>query len=206
MAEPDASTPREIKKALRRRILALRDGIDTQERARVSKVVFGRLLALPEYGAARAVSCYAGFGSELDTLPVLQRILDDGKLLAMSLVDRQARELSLYWVESLQAQLQPGIWGILEPNPQSCPPCAPQELDLIIMPGAVFDVHCGRIGYGAGYYDRLLSRLQPLPYLVAGAFDLQVVDEVPMEAHDVRLDRIFTETREFTYPRQQGRD
>jgi 5-formyltetrahydrofolate cyclo-ligase len=202
MIEPTTSTPREIKQALRKRILALRDGIDAQERARVSVVVFGRILELPAYGAARAVSCYAGFGSELDTMPVLQRIRDDGKLLAMSRVDRQARELCLYWVENLHAQLQPGVWGILEPNPQNCPPCAPQDLDLIIMPGAVFDVHCGRIGYGAGYYDRLLARLQPLPYLVAGAFDLQVVDEVPMEAHDVRLDRIITETREFTHPRQ----
>ncbi len=202
MAERTGSTPREIKKALRKSILALRDGIEPQERARVSEVIFARLLALPEYGAARAVSCYAGFGSELDTMPVLQRIRADGKLLAMSRVDRQARELRLYWVEDVQAQLQPGVWGILEPNPQSCPLCAPEELDLIIMPGAVFDVRCGRIGYGAGYYDRLLAPLQPLPYLVAGAFDLQVVDEVPMETHDVRLDRIITENREFAHPRQ----
>src|SRR5262245_16987089 len=108
MAERTVSSPKEIKKALRMRILALRDGIEVGERARVSEIVFRKLLALPEYVAARAVCCYAGFGSELDTMPVLQRIRADGKLLAMSRVDRQARELRLYWIENVHAQLQPG--------------------------------------------------------------------------------------------------
>jgi 5-formyltetrahydrofolate cyclo-ligase len=202
MVENAAATPREIKKTLRKRILARRNAIDAHERARVSEAVFARILALPEYGAARAVFCYAGFGSELDTRPVLERILADGKLLAMSRVDRQARQLRLYRVENLRTELQPGVWGILEPDPLRCAPCAPQDVDFIVMPGAVFDVHCGRIGYGAGYYDHLLAPLQPLPYLVAGAFDLQVIDEVPMEAHDKRLDRIITESREFVHSRE----
>lgn len=200
MSEPAPSTAKEIKKALRQRILALRDQIPPEVRVRVGETVFARTRALPQYRAARVVFAYAGFGSELDTAPLLQQILDDGKLLVMSKVDKAARGLTLFQVDELDAHLVPGVWGIREPNPDRCAPCAPDAVDLVVMPGAVFDVYCGRIGYGAGYYDRLLAPLQPVPYLVAPAFDLQVIEEVPMEPHDKRLDRVITERHEIVPP------
>ena len=197
MAEIAPSNPKAIKRALRQRILAQRDQIDAHERARISRIVLARVRELPEYRAAGSVFSYAGFGSELDTFPFLQRVVDDGKTLVMSRVDKSAQALRLYRVADVETQLVPGIWGIREPDPRICPPFSPDAVDFVLMPGAVFDVHCGRIGYGAGFYDQLLAPLNPLPYLVAGAYDLQVVEEVPMEPHDRRVDRLITEEREL---------
>jgi 5-formyltetrahydrofolate cyclo-ligase len=63
------------------------------------------------------------------------------------------------------------------------------------VPGVVFDREGGRIGYGAGYYDRLLAECAAGTPLIAAAFELQVVDAVPMAEHDRRVDRVVTEHR-----------
>jgi len=156
---------------------------------------------LAAYQEATVVFAYAGFGSELDTAALLRRILGDGKTLLMSRVQKEIGRLQLHYVSDLD-ELAPGIWGIQEPDPQRCPKAEPDALDLVVMPGAVFDTRCGRIGYGAGYYDKLLGGLAKRPYLVAPAFDLQIVGEVPMEPHDLRLDRVITERREFVCQRK----
>lgn len=198
LAVPDAALPvAQLKKALRQRILALRDQIGPRERAEAGEVVFGGILALPEYRAARSVFAYAGFGSELDTASFLRQVRAGSKTLIMSKVDKATRALKLYQVDDLDTQLAPGIWGIREPDPDRCAPFSPDAVEFVLMPGCVFDVKCGRIGYGAGFYDKLLAPLAPMPYLAAAAFDVQVIDEVPMEAHDQRLDRVITATREF---------
>ena len=73
----------------------------------------------------------------------------------------------------------------------------PDQLDLIILPGSVFDLSGGRFGYGGGFYDRLLAQI-PDAHRVALAFDLQVVDELPLQPHDELLDMIITESRVIT--------
>jgi 5-formyltetrahydrofolate cyclo-ligase len=146
------------------------------------------------------VAAYASYGSELDTRPLLQAVLAGGKALILPRVNRAARRLDLYRVADLAGSLAPGPWGIPEPWPDACPPAAIGEADLVVVPGVVFDVAGGRIGHGAGYYDRLLRGLAAgSPPLVAGAFDLQVVPEVPMDAHDRRVDLVLTESH--TYPK-----
>ena len=72
-----------------------------------------------------------------------------------------------------------------------------EGIDFALVPGVVFDVEGGRIGYGAGYYDRLLAECADRTALVAGAFELQVVDVVPMVEHDRRVDRVVTEHRVY---------
>ncbi len=196
----DSAEATELKKALRTQVLALRERVGAAQREHVASFTFARLLALEQYHAAASVFAYAGFGSELDTRPLLGQIVSDGKQLVMSRVDKASRALRLYKIDDLDAQLRPGVWGIMEPDPARCTAFERARLDLIVMPGAVFDEQCGRIGYGAGYYDALIATLEPRPYLVAPAFDLQVLPRVPMLEHDQRLDRIITERREFVWP------
>jgi 5-formyltetrahydrofolate cyclo-ligase len=102
-------------------------------------------------------------------------------------------------VQDLENDLRAGTWGILEPDAARCPPATPAEIDFILVPGLVFDPDGGRVGYGAGYYDRLLGAWPvPVPPLVAAAFDLQVVPAVPVLPADHRVDVVVTESRIYS--------
>ena len=190
--------PAALKADLRRRILAQRDALDPETHARLSAAIFDRIGAMPVVRAAHGVLAYVSFGSEPLTLPFLRAVLESGRTLALPRIDRATRQLALYRVDDLDEQLEPGPWGILEPMPLRCRPAEAGELDLVLMPGVAFDPRGGRVGYGAGYYDRLLAGWPaPRPGLVAGAFDLQVVPEVPVLPDDHRVDHVVTESRQY---------
>jgi 5-formyltetrahydrofolate cyclo-ligase len=102
--------------------------------------------------------------------------------------------LEAYAISDPERDLGPGFRGIAEPLPH-CPPLAFEAVDWVLVPGVAFDTHGHRLGYGGGYYDRLLPLLRDDAHRVAGAFDLQIVDRVPIAPHDRPLDAILTETR-----------
>jgi 5-formyltetrahydrofolate cyclo-ligase len=158
--------------------------------------IFAQVTVTPEYCKAKTVLCYVSFRSEVCTRKFLQTALADGKRLVVPycVEDR----LELFRVESLTSDLAPGTWGILEPTAElrTCTHrhVAAGELDLVVVPGLALDRQCGRIGYGKGYFDRLLLHVRPETALVAVAFECQMFDEVPMLEHDVRVDKIMTES------------
>ncbi|HEY3739614.1 MAG TPA: 5-formyltetrahydrofolate cyclo-ligase [Bryobacteraceae bacterium] len=188
----DSTDATRAKAAIRAAALARRDALPPGVRAQYGKEILRQILALQEFTAARTVFAYYGFGSEIDTTPLLQAVLEDNKKLLLPRVNRKAGVLDLYEVRSLQTDLRAGVWGIPEPNPEVCPPGLAADIDLVIAPGAAFDRKGGRIGYGKGYYDKLLANRHPL--IVAGAFNVQLVDAVPLEPHDVLVDLLITET------------
>jgi 5,10-methenyltetrahydrofolate synthetase len=184
---------------LRRTILARRDALGVETRARCSTAVLERVAGLDAFKQARRVLAYASFGSEVDTRPFLRAVLAGGRALALPRVDRPARRLNLLHVRDLEGDLQAGMWGIAEPVPARCRAVAPAEIDLVLVPGVVFDREGGRIGYGAGYYDRLLAAWPaPAPPLVAAAFEIQVVPIVPVLATDRRVDLVVSESRVYS--------
>jgi 5,10-methenyltetrahydrofolate synthetase len=188
------------KAELRRRVLAARDALGPAARARLAAAIFERVVALEAFRAAPVVLAYASIGSEPATGPFLAAVLAGGRGLVLPRIDRARRRLELYHVTDPGADLRPGVWGIAEPDPARCAPAPLGEIALALVPGVVFDPRGGRIGYGAGYYDRLLAAWTAPPLLVAAAFGIQVVDEVPMGPRDRRVDRVVTETD--TYPRE----
>jgi 5,10-methenyltetrahydrofolate synthetase len=164
--------------------------------------VLARVAALDAFRRARVALAYVSFGSELETRPFLEEVLASGRALVLPRVERAARRLALHRVRDLDAELEPGTWGILEPVPGRCPPAPPGEIDFVLVPGLVFDPDGGRIGYGAGYYDRLLAAWPPpVPPLVAAAFELQVVPAVPVLPADHRVDLVVTESRTYSAQR-----
>jgi 5,10-methenyltetrahydrofolate synthetase len=188
----------EVAKAeLRMRILARRDALAPEQRASLSAAIFKTILALPAFATARTVLAYSAFGSEPLTGPFLEAVLEGGKALVLPRIDRASRRLALHRVTAPGTDLRPGVWGIREPDPARCPPVGIEVIDFALVPGVVFDVEGGRIGYGAGYYDRLLAGRTDRTALVAGAFELQVVEVVPMAEHDRRVDRVVTEHRVY---------
>ncbi len=91
-------------------------------------------------------------------------------------------------------EIVPGYCGIPEPT-LSCAVVLPQDIDWVLVPGVAFDTAGRRLGYGGGFYDRLLPLFPSRTARVAGAFDLQLVERVPAAPHDLAIDTIVTETR-----------
>jgi 5-formyltetrahydrofolate cyclo-ligase len=109
-------------------------------------------------------------------------------------VNRASKHLDIYKVQDLQKDVAPGAWGIREPVVDRCiKEEAPGTVDLILLPGVAFTREGVRLGYGGGFYDKLLAQLPHQPSLVAGAFALQVVQEIPREVTDRNVGWLVTE-------------
>jgi 5-formyltetrahydrofolate cyclo-ligase len=185
--------PGQAKQALRRQVLACRDALPAPERARLSEAVCARAARLPELVAAHTILLFASFRSEVDTGPLLAWALDKGKVVCFPRV-LGPRRMAAYRVADPVVHLVPGAWGIPEPR-EGLAEVAPQELDVVVVPGSVFDVDGHRCGYGGGFYDNYLPLTRPGVPHVALAFECQIVDELPCEPHDLAVGKIVTETR-----------
>ena len=195
MASSAACSPEAIKQAkaaLRKAVLERRDAVDAASRSRDSHTITQKLCALPAYRAAHVVAAYASFGSELDTSEFLKTILADGKQLVLPRINRAERVLELRNVVDMGADLVSGIWGIREPA-QRCSILSPAKIDFMLVPGVAFTANGARLGYGGGFYDRLLSSLGRGTARVAAAFQLQMVDELPEGPLDQRVHSIVTQ-------------
>ena len=134
------------------------------------------------------------FGSELDLDELHRELLLQGRLLVAPRVPAQGRVLELRQVTDLTKDLAPSRWGIPEPLPEYCPLVDPAQIDLVLVPGVAFDRWGNRLGYGAGFYDRLFQRLPPSALRVACVHDALLVDRVPAEPHDAPVDLLLTES------------
>lgn len=181
-----------MKKELRKQSLAARFDLPIEERLAKSSRIERLLFDLPEFRAARVVLFYASFRTEVETRGMIRRALDEGKRVVLPKV--KGKELALYEIRDLDQDVAPGAWEI--PEPVNGKPVDVRSVDIIIMPGAVFDEQGNRLGYGAGFYDRLLAGYQGAT--VALAFEVQVVPAVPSAKHDVPVKKIVTEKRVIT--------
>ena len=187
--ESIAARKREIREAARaaRRAQAGKDDL--------SREIMRRFMGLPEFQAAGTVLFYAHVRSEVRTLPALPVALRSGKRIAIPYC--QGERLELFQLQALE-ELQPRRFGVPEPlldlqrGPGRHVDVA--EADVILVPGVAFDTRGGRVGYGKGYYDRLLAQARPDAALVAAAFDCQLLDEAPLDEHDILMDIVVTQS------------
>ena len=177
---------RSAKKALRESVIARRDALDAETRNRDSCIITAKLLALPQYRAAGVVCAYASFGSEFDSAAFCSDVVASGNRLLLPRINRAARMLELREVGNLASDLVAGVWGIREPA-ERCPIVPPSAVEFLLVPGVAFTAPGERLGYGGGFYDRLLAGLNAKTPRVAAAFDLQVVDSIPTGPGDQRV-------------------
>jgi 5-formyltetrahydrofolate cyclo-ligase len=188
--------PHATKLGIRKTIQSLREQLPSDIRAAHSAAITERLLQLPEYRQADAVLSYMNFGAEFASELWIQQVLADGKKLALPRVNHHTNRLDVYWVDDLENQLETGLWKIREPMVSRCEKVATlNEVEFALLPGVVFTRNGARLGYGGGYYDKLLARREQdaRPALVAAAFALQIVEQIPQEATDVKVGWIITE-------------
>jgi 5-formyltetrahydrofolate cyclo-ligase len=188
-----------LKQDIRKTILAQREQLPADTRAAHSAAIAEQLLQLPEYQQAGTVLGYMNFGAEFASELWIARVLADGKRLALPKVNHHTNHLDLYWVEDPENQLAAGLWGIREPVVERCERLDnPNEVEFALLPGVAFTRDGARLGYGGGFYDKLLARPDVRdwahqPALVAAAFAMQVVERLPQEATDVKVEWIITE-------------
>ena len=190
---PSPRSAEQPKRRLRRRTIEKRDAIPLEERRALSEAICARAIESPEFQRASFVLLFASFGSEVDTTNLMAATLAAGKRLALPRVHPVTRELELREVRSVERDLAPGLWDIPEPVPGDCPEVALEDLDFVLVPGVAFDYDGRRLGYGGGYYDRILARLSPGVPAIAICFEAQLVPEVPADHHDLRVPVIITE-------------
>jgi len=187
-----------MKAEMRSRLHARRNALAAEDRVRYSASITRSLLALEAYRRARKVMAYMTFGSEILTDSFLQDAHRQGKTIILPRIDRIDDRLQLHTVCEFDTQLAAGPWGIREPRPDMCPVAELSEIDFILVPGLGFTVHGDRLGYGRGYYDRLLVNRDRRTALVAAAFSAQMVDTIPVGEHDIPVDVIITERGMYT--------
>jgi 5-formyltetrahydrofolate cyclo-ligase len=183
-----------MKKTIRDEVLEKRDRIPHAIKAEKNLFIRNSLYALHEFIDAKTILFYASFRSEVETHSMIKQALKAGKNLILPKVYKEGHRLLLYELKDLR-ELNAGFMGIPEPFVPDERLFAIDDIDLIIIPGAAFDYSGNRLGYGAGYYDSLLAERKRKIPVIALAYEEQIVDSIPSEEHDVRVDMIVTDKR-----------
>ncbi len=183
------------KAEIRKNALNKRAALSEKERAQYSERIGESLRKLEEYREASSVFFFASFGTEPDTLPMIENALKEGKAVALPrCIDDKT--MVFHYIEAT-ADLKEGYKGI--PEPDESLPAALSEPDLIIVPGVAFDRELNRIGYGKGFYDRFFKTIPLFVKKAALAFSVQVFDEIPYESPDETMDILITENEIINY-------
>ncbi len=182
------------KAELRWSMLDKRDALALDVRAKMNRVITAKLLALPEYQQAKTILAYMNIGSEFDATDFIRDLLARGKTLVLPKVNQATKTLDIFQVKNPTTDLLPGVWGIAEPDPTKCQLISIREVDFVLVPGLAFDASGQRVGYGGGYYDKLLAASDKNLRRVAAAYAMQFVSSVPALPHDLKVDILITET------------
>jgi len=179
----------EHKAELRARMLETRNGIDPVHRLELAETIHAKIYDLPQFREASSLGLYWASGSEVLTIS-----------LAIKVWEQEERRIFLPFV--LNGELQLTEWRTADPvvdaayggmHPRYRRAAALEEVDMLLVPGLAFDSRGRRLGTGTGHYDRLLARLDPRTTRVGLCFAAQMIDEVPIEPHDQRVEFVVTE-------------
>jgi 5-formyltetrahydrofolate cyclo-ligase len=201
----DASSIASKKSSLRQCLRSTLANLSDETILDGGRCVANQLFSMPQYKSSRAIACFVSMPKEFNTAPILEGIFRDGKDCFLPRVESiKERQMVLLRAESLAsiAAWPKTKWGI--PEPPRDGPVLPEALeedtvDLYVVPGLAFDRAGGRLGQGAGFYDRYLARALegrrarglPPPLLVGVTLDELLVEEVPCDAHDLRMDAVL---------------
>jgi len=190
----ESSAPEDSKRPMRDDALRRRRALDPGELSRISKKVEENLVSMPEFKAASLVVSYCALKDEVQTRPIIERAIAEGKRVAVVVADPKKRTLSFSEIDSFEGDLEPGSFGIMEPKAGRGRRVPLDEADVVLVPLVAWDDRGHRLGYGAGYFDRGLKGADGV-LKVGLAMESQRVEAIPQTRHDVPLDVIVTEKR-----------
>ncbi|MGV3488854.1 MAG: 5-formyltetrahydrofolate cyclo-ligase [Tuberibacillus sp.] len=179
----------EEKKVLRQKMKATLKNLDPETFAQGVKDVHSGLFHSDVWKKAKTIAVTVSQGTEMDTREIIERAWNEAKTVAVPKCDAKNKRLVFRQIQSFN-QLETEYYGLLEPIESETSVITKEEMDVIIVPGLVFDRQGYRIGFGGGYYDRFLKDVDTLK--IAQALDVQIIDRIPVEAHDIPVDVLFT--------------
>lgn len=189
MRETDISSS-EVKREIRRKMLALRRALSDDEAVKKAESLTSWILTLPEYKKAKRIMAFLAMKGESNLDGLIARALSDGKevYVPVCLPERQMEAGRLLDMDHFVR----GPLGLRD-LPKGYDTVSPEKLDLVLVPGVACDREGNRLGMGAGYYDRYLTRV-PLEKRMAALWDFQVVEAIPSEPFDRKMAKIVTDT------------
>src|SRR3989338_1251735 len=185
-----------MKQILKSEIFEKRKSLSKREIDEKSAAIREKLFSLNRFKDAKNIMFYVSFNNEVNTIEMIKELLknkkENKKNIIVPYVEKNNPILQLSKLNSFD-DLEPKTFGILEPKADKIRKLNIDDLDLVIVPGIVFDKNGHRIGYGHGYYDGFLKKIRAKK--VGLAFELQLIEKIPEEGHDVPVDFVITEKR-----------
>lgn len=177
------------KQELRKKYLKIRNEVLDKEKK--SEVIMNKIIATSDYKKANVIALYKSFSSEVDTSKIIEHSIKIGKTVVLPKV--VGNILKFYKIKSLKDNFLKSKFGIEEPIENDLNYIELSSIDLIIVPGLCFDKEKNRLGFGKGYYDRLLKNTKSKT--IAICFKEQVLKNslLPVAEDDIKVNEIITD-------------
>lgn len=178
-----------MKQKIRNKMLELRKNMDDSDKTRQEESLYCQLFSHEKWKQSERIAVTISVGNELNTYPIIYQAWKQNKEVAAPVVNKLTKQLEFYLFHSFD-QCRKASYGLLEPVPASTQFCGSDNLGLIVTPGLAFDKKGYRVGYGGGYYDKLLAGTDS--YSVSLSYDFQLLETVPIERFDEPVCEVFT--------------
>ena len=180
------------RESIRNQIKHIRNLQSTADIDKNSNIIMDKLLSTQIFKKSNCIGFYYSLKTEVSTYNMIQKTLDLGKNVCLPKIDWKSKTMDFHTIDGTE-NLRKNHLDIPEPvDGEIC-----TNIDVVIVPGIVFDESGNRLGFGSGYYDKFLN-LQPSIYKIALAFDFQLIDTIAVQEHDIPMDLIITENRVIT--------
>ena len=184
--------PAVFKVLLRDKLRKLVRQIPPASRKAKSKKILNQLMRSKDYKKSKNLGVYVSLPFEVSTKEFIGKALKQGKRIFIPKVNSGTKQISFFSVTNLKKDLVRGEFGIDEPKTYGKKPLNPSRLELMIVPGLGFDQAGRRLGRGEGYFDRLLKKAKRVKK-IGLAFREQILEEIPIEKHDVLMDKVISD-------------
>ena len=178
------------KRALREQVITELKAMSRQEKSAQEQSLYQKLFASSLWNEVRRIAITFSMVHEVDTKPVIDQALKEGKEVCLPVCHAKDRSMAFYLYKGKEKLIR-SAFGVLEPEPEDSSFIPPERIDLILVPGVVFAPNGYRIGHGAGYYDRFLSRYPQIP-TVSLVLHEQLFETIPYESHDVAVQTLIS--------------
>lgn len=180
------------KSCLRKTLIKLRDEISKEHREEKDRAIYERIINSDAYKNSKLLFVFVSYGSEVDTHKLIKHALESGKRVCVPKVIHKVSGMKAVEIRCW-SDLSESYRGILEPELKETYVVEGKNIDLVIVPGVAFDHNGGRLGYGGGFYDRFLLKLKDECHIIAVCYKEQIVNKLPMDEHDVKINCIITD-------------
>lgn len=181
-----------LKKDIRQKVREKIKNLSAGYREQGSILIAEKFLHSAHFINSKNILIYYPSGCEVDTSLIIRDALKNRKNIILPRACK--KELELYFISDPETQLGKGAYSIMEPIASLCRPAKLSDIDLVIVPGISFDKNFNRLGQGGGYFDRFLPCLPEKVKKIALCFDIQIVNTLPIQEHDTKVDIIITES------------